>query len=696
MRPEPPSRVATDRASVQAGRLAPILVAILLLAPVAAAIATLTRTIAPGAAPFNGLQMALADFRGDGKLEVVAQSDDGNVYVLDPATGATLARFAPGNAGCASTCYSFEGVSGPINAPVVTDLDGNGKLDVVLADTAAVVARFEIDPAASSASQLVFTKLWEHRYNQYQSFTTMDASPTVADLNGDGKLDVVVATEETGIFAVRPDGSTLWAQALPSGHATPSVGDLDGDGKPEVVMANDAGTVYALNGATGGTKWTFNAAGYVWPASIPMQPTLSDVNGDGHPDVLFAARDAHDSTTFGNDHAMWFALDSWGHLLWRAQPTWAAPLSHTRPVVVSVNGAKAVLVGDWNTIGHKPGNFEQVGPGHVALFDATGHEKWHRDLNAQVSDKDIMVADVVGDGTQQVVAAGASSGQTGLWLFDLATGATKGFLATPTPTRSTAEAASLFGDGKLAMAVGVSSGGGQVQVWTGAQGFNAMFPGWGAISPPHEKVALAGNGTTTPPPPPPPSGGNFTATFGPKGNEWWVETSASASGHTIASVSASLNGGAPVDLPKDSWGTWAKSIHAPSGTVLQFTATDTTGATAVSGCYLWTGATATTCSGGTPPPSPSPSPSPPPSGNMTATFTPRNGNEWWIQVHVAASETVKAVDARISGGAWQPLALQSYGDWTASYHAPTGSQVEFRATGADGAQVVSQAFTWPQ
>lgn len=665
--------------------LAPVLLVVVLLAPLVAGMPSLVRTIAPGAGAFNGLQLALADFRGDGRLEVVAQSDDGNVYIVDPANGATLARFAPGNAGCTSACYAFEGVTGPINAPVVADLDANGKLDLVLATTSAVVTRFELDPTRSDASHLTFNKLWEHRYNQYQAFTTMDATPIVADLAGNGQLDVVVATEETGIFAVRPDGSTLWARPLPSGHATPGVRDLDGDGKPEVVLANDAGNVYALNGATGATKWTFNAAAYVWPASIPAAPTLSDINGDGHPDVIFGARDAHDATNFANDHMMLFALDSWGRLLWKAQPSWAAPLTHTRPIVVSVNGAKGVVMGDWNTIGHKPGNFETVGPGHVALFDSIGREKWHRDLNAGVSDLDLVVADVVGDGTQQVVAAGRQNGSPGLWLFDLATGATKGFLGTSTPTRSFAAVADLLGNGKFAMAL--ADGPGQVQIFSGAHPLNAAFPGWGAINIPHERVPLSGGA----PNPPPPGTGAFTATFSPKGNEWWIETAVSSS-HAIASVTASVAGGAPVDLPKDSWGTWARSVHAPSGSLVRLTAQDPSGATA-SACYQWVTFVAAACSGGTPtapPPATNTTP-----GTLTATFTPRNGNEWWIQVHVAASQPLAAVDARVAGGAWLPLKLQTWGDWAGSYHAPPGSKVEFRATSTTGTQATSGAYTWP-
>ncbi len=91
-------------------------------------------------------------------------------------------------------------------------------------------------------------------------------------------------------------------------------------------------------------------------------------------------------------------------------------------------------------------------------------------------------------------------------------------------------------------------------------------------------------GAASPPPAP-----TFTATFAPKsvGNNWWVEAGVSSS-QTIVKVEAKLNGGAFVELPKDSWGTFAKSINAPNGTQVVFRATSSTGATATSATVIWT------------------------------------------------------------------------------------------------------------
>lgn len=228
--------------------------------------------------------------------------------------------------------------------------------------------------------------------------------------------------------------------------------------------------------------------------------------------------------------------------------------------------------------------------------------------------------------------------------------------------------------------------------------------GWWEIHPvrcwsPNECAGAAAtwvqNGVVTQPPPPPPppgNGTNFTATFGPKGNEWWVETSVVSSGHAIASVGASLNGASPVDLPKDSWGTWAKSIHAPSGAVIRFTATDTGGAKAQSSCYGWPAVTATPCSSGR-----ASNATPITTTPFTATWTlSPNINNWWVEVSVSSPAPVASVDAAVEGGAWIPLTHQSWGSWAKSFHVASGARVQFRGNGEEAGQTtLSQTYTWP-
>jgi outer membrane protein assembly factor BamB len=641
-------------------------------APLPVLVRTITAQSAGASAAFrsfNGTHTSLADFRGDGTLQLVAQNDDGSVYVLRPSTGALLATLTPGNAGCTQACYDFEGVAGPINSPAVTDVDRSGRLSIITANTAAVVARFVFNPVQSTSASFVFQKEWERRFNDYQSFTTMDASVVLGDLLGDGQLESILSMEEQGVFAVRPDGTTLWKVPISGGHASPTIGDLDGDGRPEVVVANDDGKVYALDGRTGAQKWVVDTSVYVQPASIPAAPLVADINGDGRPDVAVVARDAHDATTFSNDHIMLFVFSNAGQLLWRAQPTWAAPLSHTRLVLVNVNGQRALLGGDWNTIGHKPGNFERVGPGHVFLYSATGQELWHQTLDLAWSDDDFVVADVVGDAAQEVLAGCTQNARPGLCAFDLASGVNRAFIDTSpwTPTRP-AIVGDVLGTGRLSFVTPVNQGTtGALLVHRADRLLVSAFPGWGALTIPH------GEPTAGAPPLP-----TMRATFTPSGNNWWVQTMIDAD-RPLSGVGASVDGGAETALALQSYGGWAKSFYVANGSKVTFIAHATDGSSATSAAFLW-------------PPGATPQPQP---GPFNATFRPCCGNEWWIQVSVSANEPLAGVDVKIGAGTWTAMDKQTYG-WTKSLHAPAGTQVTFRANSVNGGSVTSAVYVWPQ
>ncbi len=81
--------------------------------------------------------------------------------------------------------------------------------------------------------------------------------------------------------------------------------------------------------------------------------------------------------------------------------------------------------------------------------------------------------------------------------------------------------------------------------------------------------------------------------------------------------------------------------------------------------------------------------------DFQATFTVSpHVNEWWVEVVVKGNQTVNRVDATINGGAWKPLTLQNWGHWGKSFNIPRGSQVQFRATSANGATDVSDITTW--
>jgi len=176
---------------------------------------------------------------------------------------------------------------------------------------------------------------------------------------------------------------------------------------------------------------------------------------------------------------------------------------------------------------------------------------------------------------------------------------------------------------------------------------------------------------TPPPPPPPPT---FSPTFEPVANvnEWWIEAKVRTS-EPLAGVDTRVNGAAWNAMAHTSYDTWAKSLHAPAGSKVQFRATTTYGATAVSANFTWLTGNGTT---------------------FAPTFTPRSQtNQWWVEVAVG-NGVITRVESRTDGGAWQDLPATSWGTWAKSYFVPHGALVQFRATNDVGATALSSTFAW--
>jgi hypothetical protein len=84
----------------------------------------------------------------------------------------------------------------------------------------------------------------------------------------------------------------------------------------------------------------------------------------------------------------------------------------------------------------------------------------------------------------------------------------------------------------------------------------------------------------------PPPTQPFATFSGVKGNPYWVEARVAAD-RPLAGVDARVDDGAWRPLALRDWGAWAASFHVPDGSYVDFRATATDGATAVSGDYVW-------------------------------------------------------------------------------------------------------------
>ncbi len=136
------------------------------------------------------------------------------------------------------------------------------------------------------------------------------ASVVVADVDGDGRRDVVVYDKAKQASAYDGSGNLMWTSAV-TGSAPVSftlVGDVDGDGLPEVLFQN-----HLLDGVTGALERTYEEpfAGTLWYYS----PVIADLDLDGSPELVFGSYvfDAHGDVLWTDDELypefrMWTAV----------------------------------------------------------------------------------------------------------------------------------------------------------------------------------------------------------------------------------------------------------------------------------------------------------------------------------------------------------------------------------------------------
>jgi hypothetical protein len=141
----------------------------------------------------------------------------------------------------------------------------------------------------------------------------------MADVNGDGKPDLLVANEcaistncapgSVGVLLGNGDGTFRPAVTYGTGGydaESVAVADVNGDGKPDLIAANGCqfsncqgnGLVGVLLGNGDGTfqpAVTYGAGGY-----NPSSVVVADVNGDGKPDLLVTNYCAPDNCDSGN------------------------------------------------------------------------------------------------------------------------------------------------------------------------------------------------------------------------------------------------------------------------------------------------------------------------------------------------------------------------------------------------------------
>ncbi len=234
---------------------------------------------------------AIADLNGDGVREIIFGTSAGHVYAIhadssvvwDAAFGGlassspAIGSVIPGGGlevafACANDSVYVLTASGQRAPGWPRPLEltpGNGRVpSPALAPLLASVGDPRLDVIACGTDGRVMA--WDPLGNVLPGFSSLtlggaatEASPAVADLDGDGTLEILIGAEDRRLYAFHMNGTSVSGFPIEIGaeaRGTPAVWDLDKDGATDIVLAGWDRAVHAWR-----YPGAFLPAGMAWP-----------------------------------------------------------------------------------------------------------------------------------------------------------------------------------------------------------------------------------------------------------------------------------------------------------------------------------------------------------------------------------------------------------------------------------------------
>jgi hypothetical protein len=216
----------------------------------------------------------IADFDGVEGLEVIVGTSQGRIYVWH----------ADGT-GYLQPDGLFASPGAIYGTIAVGDIDNNGDMELVCTCLYGRSIRVYDHTGAPHAG-------WPRSLDG-----DLYSSPALTELDHDGKLDIVAAgyrgsqDESTSVYVFSDQGvlRSGWPITLAEDFlGSPIVGDVSGDGEPDIIIAGNAGDIHAWN--ADGTP----VLG--WPRHVRYEvdttPALADLDGDNDVELVVPCYDA--------------------------------------------------------------------------------------------------------------------------------------------------------------------------------------------------------------------------------------------------------------------------------------------------------------------------------------------------------------------------------------------------------------------
>ena len=357
----------------------------------------------------------VGDVNGDGHADIVVACGTCCGSQPDPDSGHLFALLGDGAGNFAPVPSSPIKIGPSVRKLALGDLDGDGKLDIVAAEhDKHELAILTGDGAGDFSKRVDQAISVMNGPIRNPSDNTMGIPPghthevVLADVNADGRLDILATTVSAHGVAVllnQTDGTFAHASGSPNRVRTPydaiAMADMNGDGKLDIIFPSIAGNEVNVMLGDGTGAFAHAEGSPMKVAERPGYVAVGDANGDGSIDV-FATHD--DVTTLD------VLLNDGG-----------GKLSHApgSPLSVDVRGYLwGIAPADLNGDGHLDLACGNAATSEIALLLGDGKGVFTRDttLTAAPGAGYVIAADLNADGIVDLVSGNYQGGSVSVFL----------------------------------------------------------------------------------------------------------------------------------------------------------------------------------------------------------------------------------------------------------------------------------------